>query len=106
MPHPCTEHKRPGPLTLRARCHDPHMSDTNAHPFPGPERDLVGYGPEPPRVPWPGGAPAAVNPVATHEEGGESSLADDRVNDPWGEHSVQYGPEIRDLGNEAHVEDG
>ena len=39
------------------------MSDTDASPFPGPERDFVGYGPEPPRVRWPGGALVAINLV-------------------------------------------
>ena len=82
------------------------MSDTDARPFPGPERDFVGYGPEPPRVTWPGGAVVAVNLVVNHEEGGEYSLADDGVNDTWGEYSFQYGPEIRDLGNETHMEYG
>ena len=73
------------------------MSDTDAGRFPGPERDFVGYGPEPPRVRWPGGALVAVNLVVNHEEGGEYSLADDGVNDTWGEYSFQYGPDIRDL---------
>jgi peptidoglycan/xylan/chitin deacetylase (PgdA/CDA1 family) len=82
------------------------MSDTDARPLPGPERDFVGYGPEPPRVRWPGGALVAVNLVVNHEEGGEYSLADDGVNDTWGEYSFQYGPEIRDLGNETHMEYG
>ena len=82
------------------------MSDTDAGRFPGPERDFVGYGPEPPRVRWPGGALVAVNLVINHEEGGEYSLADDGVNDTWGEYSFQYGPEIRDLGNETHMEYG
>ena len=99
MPHPCTEHKRRG-------CHDRHMTDADARPFPGPERDFVGYGPEPPRVRWPGGALVAVNLVVNHEEGGEYSLADDGVNDTWGEYSFQYGPDIRDLGNETHMEYG
>ena len=53
------------------------MSDSGAGRFPGPERDFVGYGPEPPRVTWPGGALVAVNLVVNHEEGGEYSLADD-----------------------------
>ena len=48
----------------------------------------------------------AVNLVVNHEEGGEYSLADDGVNDTWGEYSFQYGPDIRDLGNETHMEYG
>jgi peptidoglycan/xylan/chitin deacetylase (PgdA/CDA1 family) len=42
----------------------------------------------------------AINLVVNYEEGGEYSLADDGVNDSWGEYSFQYGPEIRDLGTE------
>ena len=34
-------------------------------------RDLVGYGPSPPRVVWPGGAKVAVNFVLNYEEGSE-----------------------------------
>jgi peptidoglycan/xylan/chitin deacetylase (PgdA/CDA1 family) len=82
------------------------MTDIDASPFPGPERDFVGYGPEPPRVRWPGGALVAINLVVNYEEGGEYSLADDGVNDSWGEYSFQYGPEIRDLGTETHMEYG
>ena len=32
-------------------------------PHAGPERDFVGYGPQPPPVRWPGGALVAVNLV-------------------------------------------
>lgn len=48
----------------------------------------------------------AVNLVVNYEEGAEYALGDDGVNDTWGESSVQYGPEIRDLGTESHMEDG
>ena len=48
----------------------------------------------------------AINLVVNYEEGGEYSLADDGVNDTWGEYSFQYGPEIRDLGTETHMEYG
>jgi peptidoglycan/xylan/chitin deacetylase (PgdA/CDA1 family) len=74
--------------------------------FPGPARDFVGYGPEPPDTDWPGGARVAVNLVVNYEEGGEYSLGDDGVNDTWGEYSFQYGPDIRDLGTETHMEYG
>ena len=74
--------------------------------FPGPVRDFVGYGPEPPDFQWPGGARVAVNLVVNYEEGGEYSLNDDGVNDTWGEYSFQYGPDIRDLGTETHMEYG
>ena len=72
----------------------------------GPARDFVGYGPEPPAVQWPDGAPLVVNIVVNYEEGAEYSLLDDGVNDTWGEYSFQYGPEIRDLGTEMHFEYG
>ena len=75
-------------------------------PHAGPERDFVGYGPEPPVVRWPGGALVAINLVVNYEEGGEYSLLDDGINDTWGESSFQYGPEIRDLGTETHMEYG
>ena len=72
----------------------------------GPVRDFVGYGPEPPDFDWPGGARIAVNLVVNYEEGGEYSLGEDGVNDTWGEYSFQYGPEIRDIGTETHMEYG
>ena len=31
--------------------------------FPGPDRDFVGYGPNPPDARWPGGAAVAINLV-------------------------------------------
>jgi peptidoglycan/xylan/chitin deacetylase (PgdA/CDA1 family) len=72
----------------------------------GPERDFVGYGPQPPLVVWPGGALVAINLVVNYEEGGEYALGDDGCNDTWGEYTFQYGPEIRDLGTETHMEYG
>lgn len=73
---------------------------------PGPDRDFVGYGPNPPDARWPGGAAVAVNLVVNYEEGGEYALGDDGANDTWGESSFQYGPEVRDLGTESHMEYG
>jgi peptidoglycan/xylan/chitin deacetylase (PgdA/CDA1 family) len=72
----------------------------------GPERDFVGYGPQPPDFDWPGGARVAINLVVNYEEGGEYSLNEDGVNDTWGEYSFQYGPDIRDIGTETHMEYG
>ncbi len=37
-------------------------------------RDLIGYGPRPPEVIWPGGARVAVQFVINYEEGGENSI--------------------------------
>lgn len=37
------------------------------------ERDLLGYGRQPPQAQWPGGARLAVNVVLNHEEGAEMS---------------------------------
>jgi putative urate catabolism protein len=40
------------------------------------DRDFVGYGRNPPRAEWPGGARVAVSFVLNYEEGGERSLLD------------------------------
>jgi peptidoglycan/xylan/chitin deacetylase (PgdA/CDA1 family) len=72
----------------------------------GPVRDLVGYGPNPPRVRWPDDALVAVNLMINYEEGAEYNITDDGVNDSWGEYSFQYPPETRDLGTETHFEFG
>ena len=37
-------------------------------------RDMVGYGPRPPRADWPDGARIAVNFVVNYEEGGENNI--------------------------------
>jgi putative urate catabolism protein len=37
-------------------------------------RDLVGYGPKPPKPKWPGGAKLALQFVLNYEEGGENSI--------------------------------
>lgn len=82
------------------------MTDTDHQNFPGPARNFVGYGPEPPDFAWPGGARVAINLVVNYEEGGEYSLNEDGINDTWGEYSFQYGSDIRDLGTETHMEYG
>lgn len=40
----------------------------------GYPRDLVGYGPNPPKADWPGGARIAVQCVLNYEEGGENNV--------------------------------
>ena len=48
-----------------------------------------------------------VNIVLNYESGSEYSIPDgDGRNDSWGEYSYQIGPEVRDLGTEAHFEFG
>lgn len=37
-------------------------------------RDLIGYGPNPPKADWPGGARVAVQFVLNYEEGGENNI--------------------------------
>ncbi|MDH5411088.1 MAG: allantoinase, partial [Alphaproteobacteria bacterium] len=37
-------------------------------------RDLIGYGPIPPKAGWPGGARVAVQFVMNYEEGGENCI--------------------------------
>ncbi len=37
-------------------------------------RDLVGYGPSPPKADWPGGARIALQFVLNYEEGGENCI--------------------------------
>lgn len=72
------------------------------------ERDLVGYGPNPPAFAWPDGAKVVVNMVLVYEEGSESSVIwGDNRNEGWGEYpdpGVQ--PPQRDRGTEAHYEYG
>lgn len=72
------------------------------------DRDLLGYGRNPPRVEWPDGAAVVVNVVLVYEEGSEYSVlwGDDR-NDGWGEYAeAGVAPPQRDLGTESHYEYG
>ena len=69
-------------------------------------RDFVGYGPNPPRVSWPGGVKLAINLVLNYEEGAEYSWLDDGRNDNWGEYNIPNSPPVRDLGTETHFEYG
>ncbi|MFD9030626.1 hypothetical protein ACFVZW_05600 [Streptomyces sp. NPDC059567] len=64
------------------------------------QRDLVGYGAEPPPAAWPGGARVAVSLVLDYEEGGEPSVLDgDRASEGF-LHEVVGAPPVvggRDL---------
>ena len=40
------------------------------------DRDLIGYGANPPDPQWPGGARIAINFVMNYEEGSEYSIPD------------------------------
>ncbi len=82
------------------------MTGTDRPGTGGPSRDFTGYGPHPPSFTWPGGAQVAINLVVNYEEGGEYSLGSDGMNDTWGEYSFQYGPHVRDIGTETHMEYG
>ncbi|MEZ5099925.1 MAG: polysaccharide deacetylase family protein [Thermoleophilia bacterium] len=74
---------------------------------PGPRRDLVGYGPNPPRVVWPGGAAVALNLVVNYEEGSEySKPAGDDRNEGQGELNYVMDAAYRDLGVESTYEYG
>lgn len=46
-----------------------NMKNRNEYP-----RDLIGYGPHPPKADWPGGARLAVQFVLNYEEGGENCV--------------------------------
>ena len=67
------------------------------------ERDLVGYGANPPVVEWPEGARIAVSVVVNYEEGSEPSILD---GDPTGEEPSPVISGERDLANESFFEYG
>lgn len=61
-------------------------------------RDLVGYGPNPPHVRWPGDARAAVSFCINYEEGSEySTESGDGRNEELGEIPYALSPEYPDL---------
>lgn len=73
----------------------------------GPERDLIGYGPTPPKVVWPNGARIAVSVVVNYEEGSEYSLLDgDLHHETNSEVSSPVPPAERDLANESFFQYG
>lgn len=71
-------------------------------------RDLIGYGENPPAVPWPDGAKVAVSLVVNYEEGAERSIAQ---GDPADEDIVVFGgwssdPARRNMMKESFFEYG
>ena len=71
------------------------------------QRDLVGYGPNPPQVRWPNDARIAVSVVVNYEEGSEYSTLDgDPSGETSGESPSPLGPGERDLANESFFEYG
>lgn len=75
----------------------------------GPKRDLVGYGPTPPKVLWPDGATLALNFVVNYEEGSEYSHASgDGLNETGSELPAGWDMDAsdRDLAAESVFEYG
>ena len=71
------------------------------------ERDLIGYGPNPPKIQWPNDARIAISVVVNYEEGSEYSLLD---GDPHHETNNEVPSPVpleqRDLANESFFEYG
>ena len=71
-------------------------------------RDLIGYGPQPPRAPWPDNARVAVCLVVNYEAGSEYALGDgDQRRETVGEFGVAINPtpsSVRDLCTESTFE--
>ena len=62
------------------------------------QRDFVGYGRNPPRVEWPGGARLAVNLAVHYEEGGEHCTTfGDPECEHWGVDAVGISPNLKHL---------
>ena len=71
------------------------------------QRDLVGYGPNPPVVEWPNGARLALSLVVNYEEGSEYSILDgDPAGETMGEAPSPVPVGDRDLANESFFEYG
>ncbi len=70
------------------------------------ERDFIGYGPDQPRITWPGGARIAISLVVNFEEGSERSpLYGDASAEPGGE-GYAVPPGVRDLRAESWFDYG
>jgi len=71
------------------------------------QRDLIGYGPNPPVVQWPNGAKIAISVVVNYEEGSEYSLLDgDAAHEVNNEVPSPVPLDQRDLANESFFEYG
>jgi allantoinase len=71
------------------------------------DRDLIGYGPNPPVVQWPNDARIAISVVVNYEEGSEYSLLDgDAAHEVNNEVPSPVPPRQRDLANESFFEYG
>jgi allantoinase len=73
------------------------------------DRDLIGYGANPPDPNWPGGARIAVNFVMNYEEGSEPSVQDGEGFTELGlteAHGLNQGVRGRDLAGESMFEYG
>ena len=74
----------------------------------GPERDFIGYGPNPPDPKWPGGARLALNIILNYEEGAEYSVLDGDAHSEamLSEVAAQPYPGERNLNVESSYEYG
>jgi allantoinase len=73
------------------------------------DRDLIGYGANPPNPKWPNGARLAVNFVMNYEEGSEPSVQDGEGYSETGlteSHNLAHGGQGRDLAAEGMFEYG
>lgn len=77
-------------------------------PLPGGGRDLIGYGPHPPKVKWPDAARVVVNLVLNYEEGAEyAAVAGDDRNEGFTEYNLDpIAAPARDLVSESVYEYG
>ena len=72
-----------------------------------PQRDFIGYGPNPPSIRWPHNARIAISLVVNYEEGSEASLLDgDDHHEANNEVPSPVPPGQRDLFNESFFEYG
>lgn len=70
-------------------------------------RNLIGYGANPPKVDWPGRAKIAISLVVNYEEGSEYSILDgDSRGETLGESPSNVAVGDRDLANESFFEYG